>query len=165
MSIRPVVALLALVAVTAVPPALGAQHPIRDGDSAADAVSAIFSAISHADTATLHTLLGHDLHWILASSGAVASEAQLVGAAAAARLPMATNEFAVDSVQVRRYGDIAIAEYRLTNPRAFRDYRQVFVSRASDVLARRKGRWLLVHHSATWIVHSPRFSDIDSSQA
>jgi len=153
-SLKTLLALLA--ALTAVPLAVRAQ-PER-------AAVAIFQAISHADTASLRPLLGDDLRWVIASTGAAANKAQLLIAAAAA-VPMASNEFAVDSIQTWQHGDIAITEYRLTNTRAFHDYRLVLGSRATDVFALRGGRWLLIRHTTTWIVHSPPTIDIDSAQA
>jgi hypothetical protein len=152
-----VVAPIALLTIAASPLFLSAQEPTRT-------VIAVFRAISRADTAALRPLLGDDLRWVYASSGAVGDKAQLL-AAAATRIPMATSEYAVDSVQTWRNGDVAVAEYRLTSTRAFRKYRLKLVSRATDVLALRGGAWLLMRHSTTWIVRSPLLSDIDSAHA
>src|SRR5690349_10508971 len=127
------------------------------------AVGTVFTAISRADTATLRGLVSDDLRWILASTGSVADKAQLL-AAAAAVVPMATNEYAIDSVHTWQNGNVAVADYRITNARAFHDYRQVLISRATDVFTFRNGRWLLLRHTTTWIVHSPLLSDIDSAQ-
>src|SRR5690348_1576415 len=100
----------------------------------AQAPAAIFHAISHADTATLRSLLGEDLRWVIASTGATVNKAQLL-AAAATTVPMATSDYAIDSIYTWRNGDLAVTEYRLTNTRAFHDYRQVLASRATDVFA------------------------------
>jgi ketosteroid isomerase-like protein len=167
MPIRRVLTLLALpVILGAAPARIAAQQPSADSFDAERAVHNIFNAIARADTATLRALLGDDLHWIVASTGTVVNRSQLVAGAAAAVVPMATNEYTVDSVQSWRDGPVSIADYRLTNTRAFREYRQVFVSRATDVFTLRQGRWLLLRHTTTWIVHSPTLQpDIDSAQA
>src|SRR4051812_33131232 len=153
-----------LATLIAAPNQLPAQQLAPGSFEAEHAVSTIFGAISRADTATLRTLLGDDLHWIVASTGTVADRLQLL-AAAAAVVPRATNEYAIDSVHTWQDGFVAIADYRLTNTRAFHQYRQVLVSRATDVFTFRNARWLLVRHTTTWIVHSPLLSDIDSAQA
>jgi ketosteroid isomerase-like protein len=148
----------------AAPRHVGAQRPGPNNFDAERAVASIFNAISRADTAALRTLLGDDLRWIIASTGAVAAKAQLL-AAAATVTPMATNEYAIDSVTTWRDGSIVVSEYRLTNTRAFHEYHQVLVSRATDVFTFRSGRWLLIRHTTTWIVHSPLLTDVDSVQA
>src|SRR5436305_7357929 len=129
---RVVGALALSVTISATPAHIRAQQPERNTFNAERAVSNIFSAISRADTSTLRTLIDDDLRWILASSGAVADKRQLL-AAAATGIPMATNAYATDSVTAWQSGDVAVADYRLTNARAFHDYRQVLVSRATDV--------------------------------
>ena len=159
-----VVAPLALLAtLSAAPESIRSQQPGTNSFDAERAVVTMFQAISRADTATLRTVLGDDLRWVLAASGTVADRAQLL-AAAAAVVPTASSEYIVDSVHTWRDGAVAVADYRLTNARAFHEYRQVLVSRATDVFTLRNDHWLLVRHTTTWIVHSPLLSDIDSTR-
>lgn len=166
MSVLPAVPLLALLLIISAAPArIRAQQPSPDFD-AERAVRGIFSAISRADTATLRTLLSDDLRWVVASTGATANKPQLLAGAAAALVPMTTNEYTVDSVHTWQDGPLSVADYRLTNTRVFHEYRLVSVSRATDVFTLREGRWLLLRHTTTWIVHSPALlADIDSAQA
>ena len=149
----------------AAPFQMPAQQLSPNSFDAERVVTTIYTAISRADTGTLRPLLSDDLHWVIGGSGAVVDKLQLVTAAAVS-VPIASNEYIVDSVRSWRDGSVAVADYRLTNTRAFHDYRQVLVSRATDVFTLRSGRWLLLRHTTAWIVHSPTLlSDIDSAQA
>ena len=120
--------------------------------------AAIFAAIAHGDTARLRQRLGADLRWIVATRGAVLDRARLLAAAgpAAGPEPPVTIDYALDSVSVWQHGDMATAEYRLTDRRTFRSHQNVFVSRAADVFVWRPPHgWQLVRHAQTWIVGSP----------
>lgn len=131
-----------------------AQQLQRAGNHVSLPTSAIYAAIAQADTAALRPLLGDDLRWVLRTSGAVAGKAQLLAAAAHA-LPSVSLQYEIDSLRTWQRGDIATAEYRLIDRRVFRGYQNVFVCRASDVYVRQNGRWELIRHTQTWIVHSP----------
>jgi len=66
-------------------------------------------------------------------------------------------------LHLRGASDVATAEYRLTNRRTFREYQNVFVSRASDVFVLRRGRWELVRHTQTWVLRAPATIAVDSA--
>jgi hypothetical protein len=134
----------------------------RDGPPLRLPTSEIFAAIARADTAALRPLLGDDLRWVLGSSGAVVEKPQLL-AAASRTAPHVSLAYEIDSVSTARHGDVATAEYRLTNRRTFREYRNVFVSRASDVFVLRRGRWEMVRHTQTWLVRPPATIALDSA--
>lgn len=122
------------------------------------APTAVFSAISRGDTAALRQRLGADLRWVVATRGTVIDRERLLAAAArpASGAPPVTIGYAIDSVTTWRNGDVATAEYRLTDRRTFRRHTNVFVSRASDVFAwRRPHGWQLVRHTQAWIVDPP----------
>lgn len=140
-----------------------AQQPLaRDTIQPRAAPSAVYSAISHADTATLRRLLGDDLRWVAASSGAVIDKAQLL-TVAGHPFPQVTLEYDIDSLRTWRHGDIATAEYRLTTRRVFREDSLVFKSRGTDVFTLRSGGWELIRHTDTWIVGSPATIAMDSA--
>src|SRR6266550_2777621 len=146
---RLVAPLALLAALSAAPAHIRSQQPGSNSFDAERAVVTMFQATARADTTTLRTVVGDDLRWIVASTGAVADKAQLL-AAAGTIVPMASNEYAVDSLQTWWDGAVAVADYCLTNVRAFHEYRQVLVARATDVFRLRNGYWLLVRHTTTW---------------
>jgi hypothetical protein len=121
----------------------------------------IFSAIARADTSFLRSRLADDLRWVLGSSGIVIDKQRLL-AAAARSSPLVSLRYEVDSVRLWREGSLLTAEYRLTDRRTFREYTNVFVSRASDVFVLRRGRWELIRHGQTWLIHAPAIIAIDS---
>lgn len=139
-----------------------AQQPLpRDTLQLDTAPSAIFSAISHADTTALRQLLGDDLRWVAGSSGAVIGKAQLV-AVVAHPFPLVSLGYGIDSLRTWRHGDVATADYRLTTRRTFRHDSIVFTSRGSDVFVWRRGRWELIHHAETWVIRPPATLTLDS---
>jgi hypothetical protein len=129
-----------------------------------DAVThSLYSAISRADTTVLRGLLSDDLRWVSGSSGAVVTKRQLL-AAASQPIPGIRLDYQLDSVTTWERGAVAGVDYILTNSRTFRDYRTVFVAHASDTYAREDGRWQLLRHAQTWLVHSPDTTALDSVQ-
>jgi len=153
--------LTAAVALTAV--AAHAQHaPAGDASRLAAAPSAIFSAIARADTVALRQQLGDDLRWVAGGSGGAVIEKRRLLTLAAHPFPHLSLSYAIDSVRTWRSGGVATVEYRLTSHRTFGEYSTVFTSRASDVYALRNGRWEMVRHAETWLVHPPATITIDS---
>lgn len=164
-----------LVAATAVLGSTGAcvrssSSSFRHGDDSNAPMlptAKIFAAIASGDTAVLRARIADDLHWVSGASGAVVGKTELL--AAAARTSSAVSlSYRVDSLQTWQHGDVATAEYRLTDRRTFREYQPTFVSRASDVYVRRRAageppRWELVRHTQTWIVRAPDTTSIDTS--
>lgn len=122
----------------------------------------IFSAIARADSTVLRSRLGDDLRWVLGSSGTVMDKPRLL-AAAGRSSPLVSLRYEVDSVRLWREGPLLTAEYRLTDRRTFREYSNVFVSLASDVFVLRRGRWELIRHGQTWLVHAPASIAADSA--
>ncbi|HET7553558.1 MAG TPA: nuclear transport factor 2 family protein [Gemmatimonadaceae bacterium] len=119
----------------------------------------IFAAIASGDTASLRARVGDDLRWVSGTSGGVIGKARLLAAAARTSSTVSLS-YRVDSLKVWQHGDIAMAEYQLTDRRAFRDYTPTFIARASDVYVRRGSgneprRWELTRHTQTWIVRAP----------
>jgi hypothetical protein len=119
----------------------------------------IFAAIASGDTASLRARVGDDLRWVSGTSGGVIGKTRLL-AVAARTTPTVSLRYEVDSLHTWQHGDVATAEYRLTDRRTFREYTPTFVSRASDVYVRRGSgdeprRWELVRHTQTWIVRAP----------
>lgn len=130
--------------------------------------AAIFAAIARGDTARLRQRLGADLRWIVATRGTVLDRARLLAAAAvpaAGPKPPVAIDYALDSVSVWPHGDVATAEYRLTDRRTFRSHQNVFVSRAAAVFVWRPPHgWQLVRHAQAWIVGPPaRLGAADSA--
>lgn len=119
--------------------------------------------IARADTVGLRTLLSTELRWVLASSGAVATKQQLLRAASRAA-PDVRLDYQMDSVETSRRSGVTTVDYLLTNRRTFREYETVFTSRVSDVFIREKGRWRLLRHTQTWLVHAPDTTSTDSLQ-
>ena len=125
----------------------------------------IFAAIASGDTASLRARVADDLRWVSGTSGGVIGKTRLL--AAAARTSSAVSlTYRVDSLQTWQHGDVATAEYRLTDHRTFRQYQPTFISRASDVYVRRGAgseprRWELVRHTQTWIVRAPDTTAMD----
>jgi len=140
----------------ATPPA-AAQHL----GSAVTTAREIYATISRADTLALRALLSTELRWVLGSSGAVATKQQLLGAASRP-IPDVRLEYQLDSVEALERGGVATVDYLLTNRRTFRDYQTVFTSRASDTFVQQNGRWRLIRHSQTWVVHPPDTTSMDS---
>ena len=127
----------------------------------------IFAAIASGDTAVLRTRIGDDLRWVSGTTGTVIGKTRLL-AAAARTSPAVSLSYRVDSLQTWQHGDVATAEYRLTDRRTFREYQPTFISRASDVYVRRGAggeppRWELVRHTQTWIVRAPDTTSIDTN--
>jgi len=131
------------------------------------APAAIFSAISRGDAAVLRQRVGAELRWVVFSRGTVIDRARLLAAAARpdSGAPPVTIEYDLDSVTTWQRGDVAVAEYRLTDRRTFRSYTNVFISRASDVFAWRPPHgWQLVRHTQAWIVGPPKLlGTVDSA--
>jgi len=126
-------------------------------------VREVYAAISRADALALRGLLSTELRWVLGSSGAVATKQQLLNAASRPN-PDVRLEYQMDSVKVLRQGEVAIVDYLLTNRRTYRQYQTVFTSRASDTFVRQRGRWRLLRHAQTWVVHPPDTTSLDSLQ-
>lgn len=173
-----VLATAAGVALAGAPTEGRAQRRLRSatrsaGSSRADtnalraAPSAIFAAIARGDTAVLRRRLGADLRWVVATRGAVIDRSRLLAAAAGpppGAPRVVTLEYAVDSVTTWQHGDVATAEYRVTDRRTFRGHQNVFVSRASDLFVfRRPHGWELVRHTQAWIVGPPALLDAADS--
>jgi Domain of unknown function (DUF3471). len=133
------------------------------GHSASAVTDSLYRAISRADTTALRRLLSEDLRWVSGNSGGVVTKRQLL-AAASHSIPDVRLDYQLDSVATWERGAVAGVDYILTNSRTFRDYRTVFVARASDTYAREGGRWQLLRHMQTWIVHSPDTTALDSLQ-
>lgn len=119
----------------------------------------IFAAIAAGDTAALRTRVSDDLRWVSGSNGAVLGKARLLAAAARTSSTVSLS-YQVDSLRTWRHGDVATAEYLLTDRRTFRQYMPTFASRASDVYVRRASgneseHWELTRHSQTWMVRTP----------
>ena len=142
----------------ATPPA-AAQHPGSAGTTARE----IYATIVRADTVALRALLSPRLRWVFGSSGAVATKRQLMRAASRP-IPDVLLEYQLDSVETWERSGVAIVDYVLTNRRTFRAYQTIFTSRASDTFIRDNGRWRLLRHTQTWVVHPPDTTSLDSLQ-
>jgi hypothetical protein len=129
--------------------------------AAVSAARGVYSSISRADTVALRALLSVDLRWVFGSSGDVATKQQLLRAASRP-IPDIRLEYQMDSVETWERGGTATVDYRLTTTRTFREYRTVFTSRASDTFIRDDGRWQLLRHTQTWLVHAPDTMSLDS---
>jgi hypothetical protein len=136
-----------------------AQHP----GSPITTVREVYAMISRADTVALRALLSTELRWVLGSSGAVATKQQLLSAASRPN-PDVRLEYQMDSVKALERGGVAIVDYLLTNRRTYRQYQTVFTSRASDTFIQENGRWRLIRHAQTWVVHPPDTTSMDSLQ-
>jgi hypothetical protein len=141
--------------------------PGHSGDQGAPTVptAEIFAAIASGDTALLHARVADGLRWVSGTSGGVIGKDRLLAAAARTSSTVSLS-YRVDSLQTWQHGDIATAEYRLTDRRTFREYMPTFISRASDVYVRRgvgsePRRWELMRHTQTWIVRAPDTTSMD----
>jgi len=131
--------------------------------SAVTVAREVYATISSADTVALRELLSTELRWVLGSSGAVATKQQLLSAASRP-IPDVRLEYQLDSVEALERGGVATVDYLLTNRRTFREYQTVFTSRASDTFTHESGRWRLIRHTQTWVVHPPDTTSMDSLQ-
>lgn len=127
----------------------------------------IFAAIASGDTVAIRARIADDLRWVSGTSGSVIGKTRLL-AAAARTSSVVSLSYKVDSLQIWQQGDVATAEYRLTDRRTFREYQPTFISRASDVYVRRGSgeeppRWQLLRHTQTWIVRAPDTTSLDTS--
>lgn len=118
------------------------------------ALDRLYGAAASGDSAALRPWLADDLVWVVGATGAPATKAQIL--AASGRPPALPTRFDVDSVRVRRVGDVALVTSRRTDRRTLSagvgGYTSVATWRVLDVFARRTGRLQLVHHTQTWLV-------------
>jgi len=109
-----------------------------------------YRALAQADTAALGNALADCLVWTVGTNGAQLTKAQLLAAASHRQTP--TPRFEIDSVRVRRLGDVAVVDYRRGDARRLGGYQLTTWTRAVDVFSRRGARWRLEHHAQTWLV-------------
>lgn len=120
-----------------------------------------YAALADADTATLSNALSDSIVWIIGTDGSELNKAQLIAAASHPQVP--TPRFDVDSVRVQQLGDVALVQYRRRDHRRVGEYELTISTRALDVFARQRGRWLLARHIQTWLVAPVTAVEADSA--
>ena len=121
------------------------------------------TAMARADTAALDPQMADDLIWVIGATGNVVGKAQLLAAAGTPQSPVP--HFDVDSVRVRRLGNVAIVDYRRTDRRRVGGFELSFAWRVFETYVRDGARWQIARHIQTW-VHLPPASpaDVDSAR-
>ena len=120
-----------------------------------------YDAIAKGDTVTLGRLLAPDMDWIgIANGGAPLSRHDLLGLAAQPQVPVPTYE--IDSVRVRRVGDVAVVAYRRSDHRQVGSETQTLVVQAEEVFSRQRGTWMLELHTQTWVMAPVKAISLDS---
>ena len=156
-TLAPLAALLLAFAMS--PVSVGAQTPL--GHHFEQVLRAQYTAIAHANTAAVGAGLADDLVWVVATSGAELTKSEFL--AAASRLQTPLPRFDVDSVRVRRLGDVALVHYRREDHRRVGDYQMTTSTRALDVFRRDGKSWLLEYHTQTWLVAPATSLKLDSA--
>jgi hypothetical protein len=118
-------------------------------------------AIVAADTATLAPMLADDLIWIVGPTGAALTKPQLLAAAGRPQVP--APHFDVDSLHVRRLGDLVLVDYLRRDTRQLGGYQLATVSRVMEVFVGPWDRRRLAAHSQTWLPAPAHRIDADSS--
>jgi ketosteroid isomerase-like protein len=125
-------------------------------------LDARYAAVAHADTATLSRYIADDMVWIvIANAGGEYSKHQFLALVSQGQTP--APRYIVDSVRAKRFGDVAVVEYRR------RDLRQKGVDvdtvsvQAQEVLVERQGQWMLERHTQSWIVAAAIPVKVDSN--
>ena len=117
-----------------------------------DRLVAFNTAMARADTAALDRQMADDLIWVIGATGGVVGKTQLLAAASTLQNPVP--HFDVDSVRVRRVGNVAIVNYRRTDRRRVGAYEVSFTWRVFETYVRDGARWQVARHVQTW-VHLP----------
>jgi len=125
-------------------------------------LNARYDAIAKSDTAALGRFLAMDLAWMgIANGGATLSRNDLLKLAAVPQVP--TPRYEIDSVTVRRIGEVALVGYRRSDHRQIGSEKQTLVVHAEEVFSRRNGKWLLELHTQTWVMAPIKAIALDSA--
>lgn len=114
---------------------------------------AMNDALARADTAALRPRLADDLIWVIGASGAPVGKKELLAAAGTPQNP--TPRFEIDSVHVRRVGDVAIVGYRRTDHRQVGGYEGTAEWRVFETYVRANLQWQVARHMQAWIRRPP----------
>jgi ketosteroid isomerase-like protein len=130
----------------------------RGGDGSLDTefhdrLVAFNTAVARADTAALGPQIADDLIWVIGATGDVVGKTRLLAAASTPQDPVP--HFDVDSVRVRRAGDVAMVDYRRTDRRRVGGYELSFTWRVFETYVRTGARWQVARHIQTWVHQAP----------
>ena len=111
------------------------------------------AAVARADTAALDHQIADDLIWVIGATGDAVGKARLLAAASIPQNPVPHID--VDSVHVRRLGDMAVVNYLRTDRRRVGGYEISFAWRVFETYVRNGARWQVARHMQTWVHLAP----------
>jgi hypothetical protein len=126
-----------------------------------DVINARNDAMARGDTAAVHRGISDDMQWVVGATGTSIGASPFLSAIS--QVPNPPPEWTVDSVHARDLDGVATVTYRRLDRRRAGNVETSTWTRALEVYVRRGGRWLLVNHSHTWIVHAPPTIAMDSA--
>jgi len=138
----------AVVALSVVPNLASAQNGLAA--TFRPLLDAEYAAMVRGDAAKLGSMLGDDLVWIIGQNGSTMTKRALL--AAIGRMGKPAPKFVVDSVQAKRFDNVATVEYRRTDHWPMGAGESVTSWKAMDVFVLRNGRWVLERHTQVWLV-------------
>ena len=158
---RPTVAALSVLALAASASPIPAGAQAEPVDAFRELLVTQYRDIAHADTAALRPHLADDLVWVLGANGKEVTKSQFLAAVSQPQVP--APRFEVDSLRVKRIGDVAIVAYRRSDRRAVGALDVTTLTRALDVFVQVRRNWLLARHTQAWLVTPVAPVSLDSA--